>query len=276
MGVTEFVAEFFNTFSNIPFFALPPLAAFLFFDYSMHIDAGINIVWGLLMVVGAGSGYFHATLSLSGQLFDEWAIVWVVMAGYALWTPPALYPTTWRRFERWFVCVLGMEPSRSNRRTAFKLSVFIVALLLTLLTLVYPVANAFVMFSFILPTLWILKHEYRYHGFDTSTDPRHKAITRLAKASLSWMLLAVVCWINDRVFCAFWRSLPIPYPQLHALWHVFVLIAAYTMCVVAAWTYAERVVPACRPMIKYWPFVRYGLPFVHIDARYCPKSKSTH
>merc|ERR1739848_9152 len=98
---------------------------------------------------------FHATLSLSGQLFDEWAIIWVVMAGFALWTPPALYPTAWHRFERWFVCVLGLQPSSSDRRTAFKLTVFVVALLFTALTLVYPVANAFVMFTFLLPAMKI-------------------------------------------------------------------------------------------------------------------------
>jgi len=265
--VTEYVAEFYNTFSNIPFFALPPLAAYLSWDYSIAIDAGINVVWGLLVIVGAGSGYFHATLSLSGQLIDEWAIIWVFMTGFALWTPADLYPTTWSRFERWFTCILGLRPSTSDRRTAFKLTVFAAAVLLTGLSLLYPVANAFMLFSFIMPALAILKYEYRYHDIGACTDSRTQTVVRLAKTSLSWLIAAVVCWVNDRLFCQWWQSLPIPYPQLHAIWHVFILIAAYTMCIVASWAHAERMVPSSHPEIRYWPFPACGIPFVHIKAK---------
>ena len=214
----------------------------------------------------------QATLSLSGQLIDEWAIIWVFMTGgpftlsmfylssllpkpfvftgFALWTPAELYPTTWSRFERWFTCILGLQPSASDRRTAFKLTVFATAVLLTGLSLLYPVANAFMLFSFIVPVLLILKYEYRYHGIGSSADSRKLAVVRLAKGSFSWLIAAVVCWVNDRLFCRWWQSLPIPYPQLHAVWHVFILIAAYTMCIVASWAYAERMVPASRPEIR--------------------------
>ena len=52
-----------------------------------------------MTVVGASSAYFHATLSLFGQLLDETSILWVVMAGYAFWYPRSLIPSILRDAE---------------------------------------------------------------------------------------------------------------------------------------------------------------------------------
>ena len=78
--------------SNILFFILPPILIYIHRDYSARVCWGVNIVWGLLGIVGVGSVYFHATLSLVGQLMDEIAIIWVVLAAFAMWYPKEYMP----------------------------------------------------------------------------------------------------------------------------------------------------------------------------------------
>ena len=58
------------------------------------------------------------------------------------------------------------------------------------------------------------------------------------RRSILFWLLAVVCWINDRVFCSLWAGLGFPY--LHAAWHVLVFLASYTAIVVFAFFDAKQ------------------------------------
>ena len=73
---------------------------------------GINVVWLLMMVVGLGSIYFHATLSFAGQIIDELAIVWVLLAGFAIWTPKYRLGWPFNGNRCVCVCVLASESSR--------------------------------------------------------------------------------------------------------------------------------------------------------------------
>lgn len=50
-------------------------------------------------------------------------------------------------------------------------------------------------------------------------------------------LLAITCWVNDRLFCRIWtQTSTIPYPQFHALWHLLISIASYTGIIVGGWS----------------------------------------
>nr|XP_026696187.1 alkaline ceramidase 2 isoform X2 [Ciona intestinalis] len=90
------IAEFWNTVSNSIFFIIPPLLIYLFKQYSRQVCSSVNLVWVLLIFVGAGSVYFHSTLSLVGQLIDEIAILWVCLAALATWLPSKYLPSILR------------------------------------------------------------------------------------------------------------------------------------------------------------------------------------
>ena len=82
--------------SNILFLVVPPLLLRLFHQYTTCVTTYVYVVWILFMVVGVGSVYFHATLSLAGQLIDEFAILWVFSAALALWVPKQYLPSFFR------------------------------------------------------------------------------------------------------------------------------------------------------------------------------------
>ena len=73
--------------------------------------------------MGLGSAYFHGTLSFAGQLIDELAIAWVLLASFAIWTPKRMLPEIFRRDRSGYVpaglllefCVAGLTTCHSVR-----------------------------------------------------------------------------------------------------------------------------------------------------------------
>lgn len=89
----------FHVISNF----LYPICSYLFRSYSKHVTSGIDVILILLIVVGLGSAYFHGTLSFVGQLIDELAIAWVLLASFAIWTPKHMLPELFRRDRSGYV-----------------------------------------------------------------------------------------------------------------------------------------------------------------------------
>ncbi|XP_030377007.1 alkaline ceramidase [Scaptodrosophila lebanonensis] len=247
-NISANIAEFVNTFSNFLFILLPPVLIMLFKEYGRFVTPGIHLLWVLLIVVGLSSMYFHATLSLIGQLLDELAILWVFMAAYSLFFPRRYYP----KFIR-------------NDRKAFGWLMLFSAILATALSLWKPIVNAFVLMGMGVPTMVMLYRELQRVG--------DRRVYRLGLRTTTVWAIAVFCWINDRMFCETWSAINFPY--LHGFWHVLIFIASYTVLVLYAYFYVESELPQRRPLLKYWPVneFEFGIPFISIRN---PDSKDWH
>ncbi|CAF3826395.1 unnamed protein product [Rotaria sp. Silwood1] len=242
--VSEYIAEFWNSVSNIFFFLVPPVMIILFASYSRRVANGLTILWILLIVIGIGSVYFHATLSLAGQLLDEIGILWVLMAGYALFLPSLHLP-------------------QSLRIQRFILSCIIIAIIVTCLGVVYPYANAFVLMILGLPAIGFM-------AFHLSKCDNRR-IKNLGIHCICMWAIAVTIWICDRMFCSFWISISFPY--LHAIWHILILFSSNEAIVVCAYLIIKYQYPQANLVLYTWPNEKWGyftLPYLqfHDDTNY--------
>jgi len=247
------IAEFFNTVSNLPFVVLPPLLMYLFRDYSHYVTEDINYIWLMLLIVGVGSGYFHATLSFAGQMLDELAIFYVILAALSVSLPD-------RYLQNNFF---------QGSRLRLKIFLACFGVIGTILAFIQPQLNAFLLQTFAVPFIYLVVQKVRVSGI------RNFTVLRLIMATIFWWFCAITAWINDRIFCDVWKNIldvrpnSISLVQFHSLWHVLIVIASYCGIVMIAYYRALELAPGMLPRIVYFPYlgrgIEIGIPYVKLD-----------
>ncbi|MED6153030.1 hypothetical protein PIB30_097617 [Stylosanthes scabra] len=192
---SSYIAEFYNTISNIPCILLALLG--LINALRQRFEKRFTVLHLSNMALAIGSMLYHATLQNVQQQSDETPMVWeMLLYLYILYSPDWHYRTTMPIF-------------------------------LFLYGIVFAVAHSYLRFGigfkahYVLLCLLCIPRTYKYYIYTENVSAK-----RIAKLYVATLILGALCWLGDRFFCKEVSTWPIN-PQGHALWHLFMGFNSY-------------------------------------------------
>lgn len=198
----NWIVEFWNSLSSflLSGFGLWGIIAYRNDAKFYRFEPTMFLVWVVMIVVGLGSVWFHATLSVAGQISDEVPIV--------------------------VLCLVIITMSRSKQQLPMRaqlLSGHLIArasMVLFTFCLFFPVLSHVICIVFLPIGLYVFTKDYR----DLNSD--QPLFKRLFWATNVTFYIALGVWVLDRTACdeiTQWGKTYLGfYPQLHAIWHVFI------------------------------------------------------
>lgn len=203
-AVTPYVAEFYNTISNLVFLIGPPLA--VWYNLNVYKVYGYHQFYAfiLLFVIGTGSIYFHATLSFAGQILDELCILWIITYGSAMYIPKERYPTFISTSTQW--CgLLGFITIIST------ISPYLIGRDFSII-----VAPALMCTS--VPISVVIHQESQIYS-----EKLGSVNMKIIRTSTFLFFLAVMIWLVDRLVC----PNELIHIELHAVWHILAYLSGH-------------------------------------------------
>ena len=181
---SKYIIEYYNTISNLSYIFLSFYGLYVFKDLNCKLYKKIFIN---LLIIGLSSIIFHSTLSLFGQVIDEFTIFILIMNT---------------------IIVLSQN--------IYLGKIVILLYLLFVYNIFYNIKfnlillffNGFILF-------------YNLNNYFLSYK-NHKKIVKYWNISKISMLFAIISWIIDKYFCN-----QIPSIEFHALWHLFSAISTF-------------------------------------------------
>lgn len=211
-AVSYYVAEFWNTVSNVFIFAPPifGIADALYQGFEKRLIAA----YASLFVIGLGSVMFHATLRYEMQLMDEVPMIYgTAVIGYCVYQ-------------------LREPPGRSNWLLVLFLAAY--CLLFTVVYLVFK--DPYIHEGMFLVMVFTILLVGARRNLGSSTSPSTVA---LGAAGLVMYALGGLTWNVDNHFCRRLGQARSPYgplppaarplTQLHAWWHLFSGLGTYLL-----------------------------------------------
>lgn len=244
---SSYVAEFWNTFSNLAMI-LPSLLG-VWYSLKYSLEWRYLLCFISFLIVGVGSLLFHGTLTYSMQLLDE--LPMLILAAFMLFA------------------LLEMGEERGRKTLSMCIKALLLVAYTTVVSLVYIYIND--------PTF----HEVAYallvvaltfHGFYNLGKYSQWKYLAFSITSLSIYVLGFVLWNIDNHFCHRWRELRRStgtvgdmLTQFHAWWHLFAGMGTYMHLIVSSRIRMEHLKHPCK--VKYL----FGVPYVEVS----PQQKSS-
>lgn len=205
-----YIAEFWNTVSNLAFLTLATLGIYLVLRTRQ--ETRFLLGYASFGAVGLGSWLFHMTLSYEAQLLDEL---------------PMIYAT----------CILIWITLETREKPRFGLALpLLLATTAIAITVAYVVNKNPILHQVAYGALTAVLVFRAGYLFQCTRDPKAKALIRnLLSQSILFYGLGFLLWNVDNQFCPQIRAIRASLPssvawifQLHAWWHVFTGLGGYT------------------------------------------------
>ncbi|KAH8483984.1 hypothetical protein H0E87_028420 [Populus deltoides] len=227
---SSYIAEFFNTISNIPgiFLAL----AGLINAFRQRFEKRFSILHISNMILAIGSMLYHATLQHMQQQGDETPMVWeMLLYIYILYSPDWHYRSTMPTFLFFYGVAFAIVHALVRLRIGFKVHYVILCLL-------------------------CVPRMYKYYIYTKDASAK-----RLAKLYLATIFMGSLCWLFDRLFC---KNISRWYfnPEGHALWHVLMGFNSYFANTFLMFCRAQQLGwnPKVAHFMRFFPYVKIQKP----------------
>ncbi|GAV58991.1 Ceramidase domain-containing protein [Cephalotus follicularis] len=192
---SAYIAEFFNTISNVPGILLAIIG--LINALRQRFEKRFSVLHISNMILAIGSMLYHATLQRFQQQGDETPMVWeMLLYIYILYSPDWHYRSTMPTFLFFYGAAFAIIHAFFRFGIGFKVHYVILCLL-------------------------CIPRMYKYYIHTNDANAK-----RLAKFYLGTISVASLCWVFDRALCedvSHWHF----NPQGHALWHIFMGFNSY-------------------------------------------------
>jgi len=198
--VTIYIAEFWNTISNIIIIILA------LYGIKNTINNNFSYIFTIqylsIVFVGIGSAMFHSTLRYAEQQLDEIPM----MIGIIIWIY-IIYK------KEWFKYIILQK----------YLYIFLIkiCILYSILHIKYSFVTIF-QFTFSILVALTAYRLYKYYKKIINNDK----LKNIIKLYFSTIILGTLCWLIDYHYCDLINKLPFNL-QLHAWWHIFSGINVY-------------------------------------------------
>ena len=235
--VSYYVAEWWNTLSNIGLFVLGLWG--IYWGHRQRLESRFTCTFVGVMLVGVGSAAFHGTLTHVGQQGDE--------------TPMMIAMACW--LHDLFCLSPAFEKSRpaAARAARWGTALFIVAW-----SIVHWYCQFVLFFQSLFGVMAISGVVMMVKEYRRCKEPGAR---RLVQLYICTWFVALPVWIIDQQLCTKLYDLPagLPNPQLHAHWHLLMGVNAYVGPVFVV--FQRQAARGLAPRIRY----SWGFPWIESE-----------